>query len=144
MLPDERVNNTERLTRTRRTQYNRATERIDDIDPAFVHLLFPVVYHRNVHRVIIADQRFRLLERFVLEVETVLTNLVVVILGYAVQSLMYQHGTHHRTDRIQKTVGRKPQPAESETHAMEYKTKPYKCQTGQYRIDDHCPYIELQ
>ena len=144
MLPDERVNDTERLTRTRRTQYNRATERIDDIDPSFVHLLFPVVYHRNVHRIIIADQCFRLLERFVLKVETVLTNLVVVILGNTVQSLMHQHGTHHRTYCIQKTVGRKSQPAEPETHAVEYKTKPYKCQTGQHRIDDHCPYIELQ
>jgi len=101
VLPDERVNDTERLTRTRRTQYNRATERIDDIDPSSVHFLFPVVYHRNVHRIIIADQCFRLLERFVLKVETVLTNLVVVILGNAVQSLMYQHGTHYRTDRIQ-------------------------------------------
>lgn len=49
MLPDERVNDTERLTRTRCTQYNRTTERIDDIDPSSVHLLFPVVYHRNVH-----------------------------------------------------------------------------------------------
>lgn len=144
MLPDERVNDTERLTRTRCTQYNRTTERIDDIDPSSVHLLFPVVYHRNVYRVIVADQCFRLLERFVLKVETVLTNLVVVIFGNPIQSLMYQHGTHYRTHRIQKTVGRKSQPAESETHAMEYKTKPYKCQTGQYRIDDHCPYIELQ
>ena len=95
MLPDERVNDTERLTGTRCTQNNRTTERIDDIDPAFVHLFLPVVYHRNVHRVIIADQRFRLLERFVLKVETVLTNLVVVILGNTVQSLMHQHGTHH-------------------------------------------------
>ena len=35
MLPDERVNDTERLTRTRCTQNNRTTERIDDIDPSF-------------------------------------------------------------------------------------------------------------
>ena len=123
MLPDERVNDTERLTRTRRTQYNRATERIDDIDPSFVHFLFPVVYHWNVHRIIIADQCFRLLERFVFKIETVLTNLVVVILGNTVQSLMYQHGADYRTDCIHKPVGRKSQPAESETHAVEYKTK---------------------
>ena len=57
---------------------------------------------------------------------------------------MYQHCTHYRTYRIQKTVGWKSHPVESKTHAMEYKTKSYKCQTGQYRIDDHCPYIELQ
>ena len=144
MLPDERVNDTERLTRTGCTQHNCTTERIDDIDPSPVHLFLPVVYHRNVHRVIIADQRFRLLERFVLKVETVLTNLIVVILSNTVQSLMHQHGTHHRTYRIHKPIGRKSQPAESETHAMEYKTKPHKCQTGQYRIDNHCPYIELQ
>ncbi len=93
MLPDERVNDTERLTRTRRTQYNRATERIDDIDPSFVHFLFPVVYHRDVHRIVVIYQDFRLLEGFVLEVETVFAHLVVVILGYTIQSLMYQHGT---------------------------------------------------
>ena len=89
MLPDERVNDTERLTGTRCTQYNCATERIDDIDPSPVHLFLPVVYHRNVYRVIVADQRFRLLERFVLKVETVLTDLVVVIFGNPIQSLMY-------------------------------------------------------
>ena len=49
MLPDERVNDTERLTRTRRTKYNRTTERIDDVDPSPVHLFLPIVYHRNVH-----------------------------------------------------------------------------------------------
>ena len=40
MLPDERVDDTERLTRTGRTQYNRATERIDDIDPSLCIFFF--------------------------------------------------------------------------------------------------------
>ena len=49
MLPDERVNDTERLTRTGCTQHNCTTERIDDIDPSPVHLFLPIVYHWNVH-----------------------------------------------------------------------------------------------
>ena len=94
MLTDKGIDNTEGLTRTRRTQYNRPTEGIDDVDPALVHLLLPVVYHRDVHRIVIGYQSFRLLERFILEVEAVFTHLVVVILGDAVQSLMHQHGTY--------------------------------------------------
>ena len=94
MLTDKGIDDTKGLTRTRCTQYNRPTEGIDDVDPALVHLLLPVVNHRDVHRIVIGYQSLRLLERFVLEVETVFTHLVVVILGNAVQSLMHQHGTY--------------------------------------------------
>ena len=144
MLPDKRVDDTERLTRTRCTQHNRTTERIDDIDPSLVHLLLPVVYHRYVHRIVIVHQSLRLLERLVLEVETVIAHLVVVIFGNAVQSLMHQHRAHDRTDRIKNAVGRKAHPTDTDTHPMEDKAKPDQRQACQHRIDDHRLYVELQ
>ena len=144
MLTYKRVDDAERLTRTRRTQYNRATERIDDINPALVHLLLPVVYHRYVHRIVIVHQSLRLLERFVLEVEAVIAHLVVVILGNTIQSLMHQHRAHDRTYRIENAVGRKAHPTDSDVHPMEDKAKPDQCQACQYRIDDHRLHVELQ
>ena len=121
MLTDEGIDNTEGLTRTRCTQYNRSTERIDNVDPALVHLLLPVVNHRDVHRVVIGYQIFRLLERFILKVEAVFTHLVVVILGDAVQSLMHQHGTYDRAERIEDAVGREAEPAHADIHVVKDK-----------------------
>lgn len=144
VLPDERVDDAEGLTRTRRAQYNRPTEGIDDIDPAPVHLPLPVVYHRNVHRIVVADQGLRLLEGFVLEVEAVFAHLVVVILGDAVQPLMHQHCPHDRTDGIEDAVRRETHPTDAEIHPVEDKAQPDKSQSCQYRIDDHRPDIELQ
>ena len=144
MLPDKRVDDAERLTRTRRTQYNRATERIDDINPALVHLLLPVVYHRYVHRIVIVHQSLRLLERLVLEVEAVITHLVIVILGNTIQPLMHQHRAYHGTYRIKNTVGRKAHPTDSDAHPMEDKAKPDQRQACQHRIDDHRLHVELQ
>lgn len=144
VLPDERVDDAEGLTRTRRPQYNRPTEGIDDIDPAPVHLPLPVVYHRNVHRIVVADQSLRLLEGFVLEVEAVFTHLVVVILGDAVQPLMHQHCPHHRTDGIEDAVRRETHPTDAEIHPVEDEAQPYKSQSCQYGIDDHRPHVELQ
>ncbi len=43
VLSDERVNDTEGLT-----QYNRSSERIDNVNPAFVHLPLEIVYHRYI------------------------------------------------------------------------------------------------
>ena len=122
MLTDERINDTEGLTRTRCTQYNRPTERIDNVDPALVHLLLPVVNHGNVHGIVIGYQIFRLLERFILEVEAVFTHLVVIVLGDAVQSLMHQHGTYDRAERIEDAVGRESEPAHANVHAVKDKT----------------------
>jgi len=144
VLADERVDDAEGLTRTRCTQYNRPTERIDNVDPALVHLLFPVVNHRNVHRIVIGYQILRLLERFVLEVETVFTHLVVVILGDAVQSLMHQHGTYDRAERVKNAVGRKAEPAHADIHAVKDKAHPNQCQSRQHWIDDHRLHVELQ
>ena len=144
MLTDERINDTEGLTRTRCTQYNRPTERIDDVDPALVHFLLPVVNHRDVHRIVIGYQSLRLLERFVLEVEAVFTHLVVIVFGDAVQSLMYQHGTHYRAECIEDAVGREAKPTHADIHAVKDKAHPDQCQSCQHRIDDHRLDIELQ
>ena len=144
MLPYERVDDAERLTRTGRTQHDSPTERVDDVDPAPVHLLFPVIYHGNVHRVVVVYQHFRLLEGFVLEVETVFAHLVVVIPGDAVQPLMHQHGACHRAEGIEDTACRETHPADAEVHPVKDKTQPDKGQSRQYRVDDHRPDVELQ
>ena len=94
MLSDERVNDTKRLTRSRSTQYNSATERIDNIDPSLVHPPIEVINHRNIHRILIRSQFFRLFKGFVLEVKPILTKLVVIIAGDTITSLMNQHRTN--------------------------------------------------
>ena len=144
MLPDERVDDTEGLTRTGRSQHNRSTERVDDVYPPPVHFPFPIVYHGDVHRIVVGDQCLRLLERLVLEVEAVFAHLVVVILGDAVQPLMHQHGAHYGTDGVKDAVGRKAEPADTEIQPVEYEAQPDKGQPGKYGIDHHRAYIELQ
>ena len=144
MLPDERINDTERLTRTRRTQDDCTTERIDDVYPTLAHLLLPIVNHRYVYRVVVIRQDFRLLEGFVLEVETVFAHLVVVILGDGIQSLMHQHGAHHRTDCIENPVRRESHPVHTEVHSVKEETQADKGQSCQYRIDDHRFHVEFE
>ena len=130
MLPYERVNDTEGLTRTRCSENNRATERVDDIDPSLVHLPFPIINHRYIYRIVVIGKYLRLLEGLVLEIETVITNLIVVILGNAVQSLMYQHGAHYGTYGIKNTVGWESHPTHSEVHLVKEEAKSDKGQTG--------------
>ena len=137
MLPDERVNDTEGLARTGRSQHDCPTEGVDDVYPSPVHLPLPIIYHRDVHRVVVGDQHLRLLERLVLEVEAVFADLVVVILGDAVQPLVYQHGAHHRTESVQDAVGRETEPADAEVHPMEHEAQPDKGKPGQHGIDHH-------
>jgi len=95
-----------------------------------VHLLLPVVNHRDVHGIVIGCQILRLLERFVLEVEAVFTHLVVIVFGNTVQSLMHQHGTHYRAERIEDAVGREAEPAHADIHAVKDKTHPDQCQSS--------------
>ena len=144
VLPDERVNDTEGLSRTGRSQHNCPTERVDDVYPSPVHLPFPIVYHGNVHRIVVGDQCLRLLERLVLEVEAVFAHLVVVILGDAVQPLMHQHGADNRADGVEDAVGRETEPADAEIHPVEHEAQPDKGQPGQHGIDHHRAHIELQ
>ena len=73
MLADERVDNAEGFTRTRRTQYDGSTEGIDNVNPALVHPSLEIVNHRDIDRIRILIQFLRLLERFILEVEAVLS-----------------------------------------------------------------------
>ena len=56
MLTDKRVNDTKRLTRTRRAQHYGTTKGIDDVDPALVHPSFEIVNHRDIDRVRILIQ----------------------------------------------------------------------------------------
>ena len=64
--------------------------------------------------------------------------------GNAVQSLMHQHGTYDRTERIEDAVGREAEPAHADIHAVKDKAHADQCQSRQHRIDDHCLDVELQ
>ena len=57
---------------------------------------------------------------------------------------MHQHGTYHRTERIQDAVGWEAKPAHADIHAVKDKTHADQCQSGQHRIDDHRLHVELQ
>ena len=100
MLPYERVNDAKRLTRSRCTKHNRTTEGIDDIDPALVHPFVQIVHHRDIHGIFVGVQFLRLLKGFVLKVKPVLAQLVVVVTGDAVTSLMNQHCAYYARQGI--------------------------------------------
>ena len=73
MLTDKRVDDAEGLTRAGCTQYDGSTEGIDNVNPALVHPSLEIVNHRDIDRIRILIQFLRLLERFILEVEAVLS-----------------------------------------------------------------------
>ena len=72
-----------------------------------MHPAFIVIEHGNIYRVGSLDFLLRLLKGFILEVESVFSNLVVVILGDTVKPLMNEHGSHDRTCGIKDSVSRK-------------------------------------
>ncbi len=119
VLPYERVYDAERLTRTRCAENDGRTERIRYVDEAVVHPPSIVVYHRDVYRIRSLHKLFRLLERLVLEVETVITYTVVVVLGDAVESLMDEHSPDYRAEGVDDAVGREAHHIHAEGYAME-------------------------
>ena len=88
------------------SQHDRATKRIYDVYKTVVHPAFIVIEHGNIDRVRSLDFLLRLFKGFVLEVEAVFTNLVVVILGDTVKTLMNEHGSYDRTGSIKDSVCR--------------------------------------
>ena len=106
VLPDERVNDAERLTRSRSTKDDGGTEGIDDVDPSLVHLLLEVIDHRDIHRVFVLVLLLRLFKGLVLEIEPVITQFVVIVPCDAIQTLMYEHRSDDRSKRIDNPVGR--------------------------------------
>ena len=93
MLADKRLDDGERLTRTRRTDNPCASERIDDIDPSLAELSLVIVAHGNIDAVFVLDLFLHLLETLILEVETVFQQAVLQILRDIIESDMDKHRT---------------------------------------------------
>lgn len=71
VLPDEGVDNAERLTRARCSEDDSSTKWIDYVHPSFTKFAFIVVAHGDVDRVVVTHQILRLLKALVLEVKAV-------------------------------------------------------------------------
>ena len=144
MLPDERVYYSERLAGAGCSQNDCATERIDDIDPAVVHPAPVIIYHRNIDRIGSFCNFLRLPERFVLEVEAVLADLVVVVLGYSVKPLVDEHCADYGAEGIEDPVGRKTEKRHAPCAVVENEAQRHERKPGKHRVYHHSPDIELQ
>ena len=90
MLSDERFDDRERLTRTRRTDNPCATEGVCNIHPAFAELALVVVTHGYIHRILVLHLFLILFKALVLEVEAVFHQASLQILGDIIQGRMYE------------------------------------------------------
>ena len=144
MLADKGVNDAEGLTRAGSAKDKCTTERIGDVDIAVVHLVLVVEDHRYIDGILIADFFLRLLERFILEVETVIAYFAAHVLADGITSLVNEHDSEKGTYGIYNTVK-----VESEEHAaplamMDKNTEYKKIKAYTHGIYDHFPHIELQ
>ena len=144
MLTDERVDDAERLTRTRRTQHDRPTERVDDIDPALMHPLVEVIHHRDVHRILRLALFLRLFEGLVLEVEPVLPNLVVIVTCDSITALMDEHRTDDGHKGIQHSVGWQSIEDATPSTLLNDDTQDDERETRDDRVQHHRLQVELQ
>src|SRR5574344_3032811 len=96
MLSDEWVNDSEGLSRGWRPQHYCTSERIDDGDPTFVHLLLIIIDHRDIDGIFVFIEFFRLLKRFILEVKSIFAHTIIIVVGNTVESLMDEHCSNNR------------------------------------------------
>ena len=143
-MPDERVDDAERLARSRRTQHDGRTEGIDDVDPSLVHLPLIIVYHGDVDRVLVLVLLLRLFKRLVLKVEAVVTQLVVVVPGDAVTSLVDEHRTEDGRDGVKHPVGRDAAHHAAPFADMEHHADHNHGESRDDWIEHHRPDVELQ
>ena len=91
VLANERVDDTEGLTRSGRTQDDGSTEGVDDIDPAVVQTLLVVVDHRDIDAILVLFLVTALFERLVIKVPFVVSNLHAQVFGDGIEALVYEH-----------------------------------------------------
>ena len=144
MLSDKRIDDTEGLTRSRRTQYNGGTEGVDDIDPSFVHPLVEVIYHGDVHRIFILILLFRLLKRLILKVKPVFSKFVVVVPCNTIQPLMHQHRPDDGRQCVQYPVRREPGNDSSPCTMMYNQTHDNHGKARNDRVKHHSLQVEFQ
>ena len=103
-----------------------------------------VIYHGDIYGIVVIIAFLRLLEALILKVETVIAKLVIVILGDSVKSLMNKNGTGNGQQGIQYPVARKSHHHASPETVMNDYAGYHQGESGNDRIDDHRPDIELQ
>ena len=108
VLTDERFDDREGLTRSRRTHDESATEGVVDVNPAVTELAVIVVTHGNIYSIFRIDSLLILLETFVLEVEAVLHQTLLQILRNVVESHMDAHRTYDGSSHVKPYTYRKP------------------------------------
>ena len=144
VLTDKWFNDGESLTRTGSTDHPCATERIHHVHPSFTELALVIVTHRDVHRIFVLLQGLALLERFVLQIETIFQQSFLQKLRDVIQRYMYknrtQDGSNHIKDNIQT------QGIETEIHGIT--EQPYRqdkqADTANKWIQHLFPCIKLQ
>ena len=144
VLPDERLDNGERLTGARRSDDPGPAERVHDVHPAVTELALVVVTHRDVHAVLVLDLLLTLFEGLVLEIEAVLQQSLLEELGYVVQGDMHQYGTHHRSGHVEPPVERNRVDARGKVMPEQPDGKDHDGETGDERVENHLTGIELQ
>ena len=100
MLSDERFDDRERLTRTRRTDNPCATEWVCNIHPALAELPLVVVTHGDIHRILVLNLFLILLKALVLEIEAVFHQSSLQILGDIIQGRVYEKRSEDRRYHI--------------------------------------------
>ncbi len=91
LLLDVLVDDGIALSAARRSEYDRRTERVHDVDPPLVPLLAVVEARGQVHRVFVGQEARLLLERFVLGVEYVVHQIVF-------QQTRHPYSAHEQAD----------------------------------------------
>ena len=104
MLLDERLDDGECLTRSRRTDNPCASEGIDDVHPALTELPLVVVSHGDVHRIFVLLKLLILLKRLVFQIETVIKESCLQMLGCIIKSRMNEQRSEYRCYHIYPDV----------------------------------------
>ena len=144
VLADERVDDTEGLTRAGRAQDDGGAERVDDVDPAVVQTLLVVVDHRDVDAVLVLFLVTALLKTLVVEVPFIVTNLHAQILRDGIEALMDEHSADNGTEDIETAVEWITGKSAVEGHAVEDKAQDYHGCSGEDRIEHHRLEVPLQ
>ena len=91
MLPDERLDDGEGLSASRRADHPCTSERVADVHPSLTELALVVIAHRNVHAVVVLHFFLTLFEALVLEVKAVFHQPVLDVFRDIVKCHMNQY-----------------------------------------------------
>ena len=143
MLSDERLDDRERLTRTRRTDNPRPTEGVCDIHPALAELALVVVTHGYIHGILVVYLFLILFKALVLKVEAVFHQASLQILGDIIQGSVYEERSEDRRYHIYPDI--EPYSIESGRHvpAIDPYRQYNQCQSCSQWDKDHLLGIEL-